>query len=82
MSTHTVILLLPEFIATEYGKDIYHWVGKASDPSEAVRVARKSFLKSDGEGEEDVCNADELHVLVAGEGALSNVIWEDTLTTA
>jgi hypothetical protein len=36
MKTHTVLLLLPELITSDYGKENDHRGGPATDPTEAI----------------------------------------------
>lgn len=76
MKPHTVLLLLPKSIASDYGKEICHWVGPATAPTEAISLARTAFAGPVG-STESLCEPDELHVLLAAEGELKNVTREE-----
>lgn len=50
---YTVILLRPDYIATQYGQDTWMGPVKARDPQEAVKLARGECWLVDTEGMED-----------------------------
>ena len=50
MSTYTVILLYPDYIASNYGQDYYFWNGEAESPTDAARKAQQ-FIASEHNNE-------------------------------
>lgn len=50
VSTYTVILLYPDYIASNYGEDYYFWKGEAESPTDAARKAQQ-FLASEHNNE-------------------------------
>lgn len=47
---YTVILLRPDYMASNYGQDTWMQAVKAKDPEEAVKLARGECLLADNEG--------------------------------
>jgi hypothetical protein len=81
MKTHSVLLLYPEYMANDFGKDCYLWNGTAADTLAAVQNARRQCDEesktSDGKSIFD--SPEDLHVLLAGKGKLENTTWQELM---
>ncbi|MCK9521180.1 MAG: hypothetical protein M0R74_19480 [Dehalococcoidia bacterium] len=67
----TVVLLRPDYIADEFGKDIFSDYVMAYGPDGAIAQARKHVVESDGVSEEW---AEDYHALVVYEGYQQSLI--------
>lgn len=73
MKNYTVLLLYPDYIADEFGKETYlAWV-EAESPEQAIAKAQTMAWVDNTEGEDDNLVHDDFHPLLVVEGHLSDL---------
>ena len=68
MREYTVLLLYPDYVADEFGKETYlSWV-EAESPEQAIAKAQKMVWAANTYGEDDPLVPDDFHPLLLVEG--------------
>ena len=67
VNTYTVILLYPDYIASNYGEDYYFWKGEAESPTDAARKAQQ-FLASEHNSDDATSEPEDFYVVAVIEG--------------
>ena len=84
MKKYTALLLRPDYIADEFGKDTYLAHVWGETPVDAGKVAQQAawdadqIPDSDTDGEEGVGSPGDYHVLFMAEGHLNDLSWSVT----
>lgn len=72
MKKFSVLLLYPDYIATNYGHETFYVCVEADDVDQAVLKAREDAVRSNSDGGEDteelMLYKEDFHVLLALEG--------------
>jgi len=68
---YTVILLRPDYIADEFGKDVYHTFVMADGPEAAVTVAQRAAAMADNAGVAD--GFEDYHPLFVCRGRVASL---------
>lgn len=69
-----MILLRPDYIADEFGKDVYHTFVMADGPEEAVTVAQRAASMADNAGVVVADVFQDYHPLFVCRGRVSNLV--------
>lgn len=64
---YTVILVFPDYIASNYGQEHYFWQGEADSPSSAALDAQR-FLASEYNSDDSTSDPDDFYVVAVIEG--------------
>ena len=73
MKEYTVILLCPDYLASQYGKETYiAWV-EAESPEQAIAKAQKMAWVDNTDGEDDPLVPDDFHPLMVIHGHHSDL---------
>ena len=67
MQIYTVILLYPDYIASNYGQEHYIWQGEADSPFSAALEAQQ-FLASEYNSDDSTSDPDDFYVVAVIEG--------------
>jgi hypothetical protein len=72
---YTVLLLRPDYIASEFGKDTFLEFVEANDPKHAVSLARDEAKTADGwdPGDESWADPEDYHVLLICGGWVTDI---------
>ena len=73
MKEYTVLLLNPDYIADEFGKETYLAWATAQNPEQAIAEAQRRTWVANTGGEGDILAPDDFHPLLVVEGHHSDL---------
>lgn len=81
MNKYTVILLYPDYLADNYGQDIYTDHVEAGSPAEAQAVTQRQLARQHAESDEEDTYPEDFYPLAVFEGHHDNIAVDSDMIT-